>query len=119
MPSDHVIVDTDIFKTAVQHGIQLALKGHIVTFGITPDKPETGYGYIQTGEKLENTDAYSIARFVEKPDSATAQAYLEAGAFLWNSGLFLMHASIWLQAIELCHPEILIRMPYCMEWRRN
>ena len=107
MPSDHVIVDTEVFKNAVQQGIQLALQGHIVTFGITPDKPETGYGYIQTGEKLADTDAYSIARFVEKPDTATAQAYLEAGSFLWNSGLFLMHASIWLQAIELCHPEIL------------
>ncbi|MCP5244700.1 MAG: mannose-1-phosphate guanylyltransferase/mannose-6-phosphate isomerase [Burkholderiales bacterium] len=107
MPSDHVIVDTEIFKNAVQQGIQLARQGHIVTFGITPDKPETGYGYIQTGSKLTDTDAYSIARFVEKPDTATAQAYLEAGSFLWNSGLFLMHASIWLQAIELCHPEIL------------
>ena len=107
MPSDHVIVDTEVFKNAVQQGIQLALKGRIVTFGVTPDKPETGFGYIQTGNKLDNTDAYGIARFVEKPDSATAQAYLEAGTFLWNSGLFLMHTSIWLQAIELCHPEIL------------
>ncbi|SEN17597.1 mannose-1-phosphate guanylyltransferase/mannose-6-phosphate isomerase [Nitrosomonas marina] len=107
MPSDHVIVDTDAFKQSVQQGIQLALKGFIVTFGVTPDKPETGYGYIQTGDKLTGADAYNIARFVEKPDTATAQAYLEAGSFLWNSGLFLMHASIWLQAIELCHPKIL------------
>ncbi|PTN13067.1 mannose-1-phosphate guanylyltransferase/mannose-6-phosphate isomerase [Nitrosomonas aestuarii] len=107
MPSDHVIVDTEVFKKAVQQGVQLALQGRIVTFGITPDKPETGFGYIQTGDQLENSDAYSIARFVEKPDSTTAQAYLDAGTFLWNSGLFLMHASIWLQAIELCHPNIL------------
>lgn len=107
MPSDHIIVDTEVFKKAVQQGIQIGLEGYIVTFGITPDKPETGYGYIQIGNKLNNTDVYSIARFVEKPDNTTAQAYLEAGSFLWNSGLFLMHASIWLQAIELCHPEIL------------
>lgn len=107
MPSDHVIVDTEVFKKAVQQGVQLALQGRIVTFGITPDKPETGFGYIQTGDQLDNSDAYSIARFVEKPDSTTAQAYLDAGTFLWNSGLFLMRASIWLQAIELCHPDIL------------
>jgi len=105
MPSDHVIVDLETFKTAVLQGIQLSLKNHIVTFGVTPDKPETGYGYIETGDKIDQS-AYNIARFVEKPDSETAQAYLESGSFLWNSGLFLMHASVWLQAIEQCHPEI-------------
>ncbi|MDR4651832.1 MAG: mannose-1-phosphate guanylyltransferase/mannose-6-phosphate isomerase [Nitrosomonas sp.] len=107
MPSDHVIIDLEVFKTAVLHGIQLAMQNHIVTFGITPDKPETGYGYIETGDKMDQ-NAYRIARFVEKPDQETAQDYLNAGSFLWNSGLFLMHASIWLQAIELCHPEILV-----------
>ncbi|MCB1985328.1 MAG: mannose-1-phosphate guanylyltransferase/mannose-6-phosphate isomerase [Burkholderiales bacterium] len=107
MPSDHVIDNTEVFKNAVQQGIQLALKGHIVTFGITPNKPEANYGYIQIGDKLTEIDAYNIASFVEKPDTATAQAYLEAGSFFWNSGLFLMRASIWLQALELCHPEIL------------
>ncbi len=107
MPSDHVIIDLEVFKTAVLHGIQLAIQNHIVTFGITPDKPETGYGYIQTGDKMDQ-NAYRIACFVEKPSKETAQAYLDAGSFLWNSGLFLMHASVWLQAIELCHPEILV-----------
>lgn len=105
MPSDHVIIKLETFKAAVQHGIQLALEDHIVTFGITPDKPETGYGYIETGDPIDQS-ACRIARFVEKPDSETAQAYLESGSFLWNSGLFLMHASIWLKAIEKCHPEI-------------
>ena len=106
MPSDHVIIDLEIFKSVVLQGVQLAVREHIVTFGITPDKPETGYGYIQTGDNIEQ-NACRIARFVEKPDIETAQSYLDSGTFLWNSGLFLMQASVWLRAIEQCHPEIL------------
>ena len=107
MPSDHVIVDTVMFQNAVHKAFKLAVDGAIVTFGITPDAPETGYGYIQSGEKFGQEGAYTITRFVEKPDSATAQKYLDAGSYLWNSGLFIMRASVWLSAIGSCRPDIL------------
>ena len=99
MPADHVILDTPAFQSVVRQGAALADDGAVVTFGITPDSPETGYGYIQTGPASGQGDAFRIARFVEKPDHATAQAYLDDGTYLWNSGLFMMRASVWLAAI--------------------
>jgi mannose-1-phosphate guanylyltransferase/mannose-6-phosphate isomerase len=107
MPSDHVIGDTPAFQTAVRAGAALANEGAVVTFGITPDSPETGYGYIETGPELGQGSARKIARFVEKPDLATAQTYLDAGSYLWNSGLFMMRASVWLAAIAVCRADIL------------
>ena len=109
MPSDHVILDTAAFQEAVRQGTALAAAGNVVTFGITPDCPETGYGYIRMGELLDGTGdgACRIANFVEKPDRETAQRYLDEGSYLWNSGLFMMRASVWLTAIEQCRPDIL------------
>ena len=107
MPADHVILDTPAFQSVVRQGAALAHDGAVVTFGITPDSPETGYGYIQTGPASGQGDAFRIARFVEKPDHATAQAYLDDGTYLWNSGLFMMRASVWLAAIEACRSDIL------------
>lgn len=108
MPSDHVIVDIDSFQSVVLKGMRQAINGAIVTFGITPDAPETGYGYIQSGEVIDHDNAvHRIARFVEKPDLPTAQSYLDAGTYLWNSGLFMMRASVWLAAIEKCRSDIL------------
>jgi mannose-1-phosphate guanylyltransferase/mannose-6-phosphate isomerase len=107
MPADHVIVDTPVFQEVVRQGAALADAGTVVTFGITPDSPETGYGYIQTGPALGQGSACKIARFVEKPDLATAQSYLDAGSYLWNSGLFMMRASVWLSAIGVCRDDIL------------
>ena len=107
MPADHVISDIPTFQVAVHQGMTLAEGGAIVTFGITPDSPETGYGYIQAGESMEADGARNIARFVEKPDLATAQAYLDEGSYFWNSGLFMMRASVWLAAIGSCRPDIL------------
>lgn len=107
MPADHVILDTPAFQAVVFEGALLAEEGAVVTFGITPDCPETGYGYIQTGAALGKGDACKIARFVEKPDLATAQTYLDAGTYLWNSGLFMMRASVWLAAIGVCRTDIL------------
>lgn len=108
MPSDHVIMDVESFQAAVLAGMSQAMDGRIVTFGITPDAPETGYGYIQSGELIEQgKTAYHIARFVEKPDLPTAQTYLDAGNYLWNSGLFMMRASVWLSAIGKCRADIL------------
>lgn len=106
MPADHVMTDKSAFQAAVRSGAELALRGAIVTFGITPDAPETGYGYIQAGAAFD-ADAQLIARFVEKPDLLTAQSYLDAGTYLWNSGIFMMKASVWLQAIGQCRNDIL------------
>lgn len=106
MPADHVIVDVPRFQMAIRAGLTLAADGAVITFGITPDSPETGYGYIEAGESLETGGASRIARFVEKPDRATAQTYLEAGSYFWNSGLFMMKASVWLAAIDICRPDI-------------
>ena len=108
MPSDHVIADTAAFQKVVRHGARLAEAGNVVTFGITPDAPETGYGYIQSGSAADSDNACRIARFVEKPDRATAQGYLDAGNYLWNSGLFMMRASVWLAAIARCRADILV-----------
>ncbi len=114
MPADHVITDVEAFQAVVSAGAELATRAHaIVTFGITPDAPETGYGYIQAGASLASdrqqatAAQFEIARFVEKPDAATAQRYLDAGGYYWNSGLFMMRASVWLAAMKTCRADIL------------
>jgi len=116
MPADHVITDIAAFQSVVSQGARLAFDGAVVTFGITPDAPETGYGYIQSGAAYTGkagtsgtieANARLMARFVEKPDLATAQGYLAAGSYLWNSGLFMLRASVWLSAMKACRPDIL------------
>ncbi|GAB4402534.1 MAG: mannose-1-phosphate guanylyltransferase/mannose-6-phosphate isomerase [Rhodoferax sp.] len=110
MPADHVITDVAAFQAILGQGVGLAAQGWVVTFGITPDAPETGYGYIQAGAALgadAPAAARRIARFVEKPDAATAQRYLDEGSYLWNSGLFMLRASVWLAALAQCRPDIL------------
>jgi mannose-1-phosphate guanylyltransferase/mannose-6-phosphate isomerase len=117
MPADHVINDTQTFQEVVSQGARLADEGAIVTFGITPDAPETGYGYIQSGAvyaaladssgEEDANPARLIARFVEKPDLATAQAYLAQGDYLWNSGLFMLRASVWLATLGVFQPAML------------
>ena len=113
MPADHVITDIAAFQCVVSQGAALAALGAVVTFGITPDAPETGYGYIQAGAayaasaSTADTQAKLIARFVEKPDLPTAQGYLDAGTYLWNSGLFMLRASVWIAAMTVCRPDIL------------
>ncbi len=112
MPADHVILDTEAFRDVTRQGAQLAAQGMVVTFGITPDAPETGYGYIQSGAPVPSAHgigaaARLIARFVEKPDLKTAQTYLDEGSYLWNSGIFMLRASVWLSAIGRCRGDIL------------
>ncbi|WP_034298642.1 mannose-1-phosphate guanylyltransferase/mannose-6-phosphate isomerase [Herbaspirillum sp. RV1423] len=104
MPADHVIRDVGAFQEAIRKAVPHAAAGAMVTFGIVADRPETGYGYIQRGQAVE--DAHAIARFVEKPDAATAQRYLDSGEYLWNSGLFMMRASVWLRAIDHFQPAM-------------
>lgn len=107
MPADHVIVEPDSFQAAVAHGAKYAESGKLVTFGIAPDAPETGYGYIKAGPLLDATGgAFAIDRFVEKPDQDTARHYLESGEYLWNAGIFMMKASAWMEQIQRFRPDI-------------
>ncbi len=105
MPADHVIKDTQAFAQAVEQGRELNQKGRLVTFGITPTTPHTGYGYIKRGQAL--THGFTVETFVEKPDEAAAEQYLESGNYLWNSGIFLFKASGFLAALGQHAPDIL------------
>jgi mannose-1-phosphate guanylyltransferase/mannose-6-phosphate isomerase len=106
MPSDHVIGDTQAFVRAVETGVPHAEAGAIVTFGAQPTEPNTQYGYIEADTARAFGDGASpIARFVEKPDAATAAEYLESGRFLWNSGIFLMKAGVLLDEMREFLPE--------------
>lgn len=108
LPADHVITNRAAFAEAVATAAKAATAGKLVTFGITPFGPETGYGYIQSGNALEMVPgAYAIARFVEKPDLATAQDFLDAGGYCWNSGMFLFTAGHYLDELRKHRPDIL------------
>ncbi len=106
LPADHVISDVASFHAAVRHAAVLAAGGALVTFGVVPTSPETGYGYIKTGHPVDE-ESFHIERFVEKPDSATAESYLEAGTYLWNSGMFVFRCSAYLAALSENAPEML------------
>ncbi|MBV2210090.1 MAG: mannose-1-phosphate guanylyltransferase/mannose-6-phosphate isomerase [Thermomonas sp.] len=103
LPSDHVVRNAQAFCAAVQQAMPAAEAGALVTFGTVPDAPETGFGYIQAapGEGVQK-----VLRFVEKPDAATAQGYLDAGGYYWNSGMFLLRASRYLEELERFHPDM-------------
>lgn len=114
LPADHVIRETNVFRHAISVGCELALEGRLVTFGILPDKPETGYGYIRVGALCETASVNRsmvlaprrVAEFVEKPDLAKAQQYLASGDYHWNSGMFMFRASRYLQELERFAPEM-------------
>jgi mannose-1-phosphate guanylyltransferase/mannose-6-phosphate isomerase len=105
MPADHVVTDRPAFQAAIAAGLPAARGGALVTFGIVPSSPETGYGYIRVGGRRDD-GASKIAGFVEKPDLERACAYLASGDYLWNSGLFMMRASVWLKALAALTPEM-------------
>lgn len=108
LPADHVIEDIAGFHTALAKAEQLAKAGHLVTFGIVPTAPETGYGYIHSGAHLDTQpEAMQISRFVEKPDKTTAEHYLRSGEYFWNSGMFVFQASTYLHALEQFAPDML------------
>ncbi len=108
-PADHVIRDVEKFHERLRKAIRLAEYGYIVTFGIRPGYPETGYGYIEGGRKILE-DAFAIKRFVEKPNKETAERYIQAGNFFWNSGMFAFKARIILDEFKAYQPELLKRM---------
>jgi mannose-1-phosphate guanylyltransferase/mannose-6-phosphate isomerase len=105
LPADHVIDDVAAFHAAVNHAAALAADGGLVTFGIVPTSPETGYGYIRTGPPVDRA-AFTVARFVEKPKLETARAYLSGGDYLWNSGMFVFRCSKYLAALAEHAPRI-------------
>ena len=118
-PADHIIGDVPGFQSVVRLGAALAEDGALVTFGILPDSPETGYGYIRKGEAIELpagtpsagegngvSTPHGVAAFVEKPDREAAEALLASEGYLWNSGIFMMRASVWLEKLKGCRPDI-------------
>ncbi|MCW4454287.1 mannose-1-phosphate guanylyltransferase/mannose-6-phosphate isomerase [Flavobacterium sp. MXW15] len=113
LPSDHVIADEAAFRTAVLQAAVAAEAGKLVTFGIVPTGPETGYGYIKAAD---GDGTRAVERFVEKPDLATATDYVSSGQYYWNSGMFLFKASRYLQELERYHPAMLTASR--MAWKK-
>ena len=105
MPSDHVMADRPQFAGAVELAYEAADRGCLITFGVAPDSAHAGYGYIRHGA-LNELGVHPVESFTEKPDPVRARQYLESGNYLWNSGIFMLRASVWLKAIEHCRPDI-------------
>ncbi|WP_244500339.1 mannose-1-phosphate guanylyltransferase/mannose-6-phosphate isomerase [Methyloceanibacter methanicus] len=105
LPSDHIVPDADAFAACVLKGVPAAEQGALVTFGVEPDHPHTGYGYLEIGD--QTGEAWTVARFVEKPSQEAAQDYLESGRFLWDAGVFLFGAKQMIAAFEALAPGIL------------
>ncbi len=109
-PADQTVANSTAFTAAVQQAISQAAEGNIVILGVTPDKPETGYGYIRTeqiGSEPLLANVCKVAAFVEKPNLATAQKYLQDGGYFWNAGMFVLRASVWLKALQNFRPDII------------
>lgn len=113
LAADHVIQDESAFATAIKDAEILAAQDKLVTFGIVPQQPHTGYGYIQSGTSIQhqqNTIGFTVSSFKEKPDMRTAQDYVGSGQYFWNSGMFMFKAKTYIAALEQFAPEIL---QYC------
>ena len=101
LPADHVIADEGAFRKAVMDALPGAQDGRLVTFGTVPERPETGYGYIERGKEHEGgSSIYKVASFREKPDEETARAYIDSGVYYWNSGMFLFQAKTYLEELQ-------------------
>ncbi|MGC3819019.1 MULTISPECIES: mannose-1-phosphate guanylyltransferase/mannose-6-phosphate isomerase [unclassified Acinetobacter] len=107
LAADHFINHIDVFHHSLVSAYQIALQKQLVVFGVKPDSPHTGYGYIKTGNKLSIQDTYQLEKFVEKPDFDTAQQYLESQQYLWNSGMFVFQVDNFIQELEKYSPDIL------------
>lgn len=112
LAADHLIADQEAFSSAVAQATMLARQQKLVTFGIQPDAPETGYGYLEV-------DGHDVLRFVEKPSQEKAREYMDSGRFLWNSGMFCFQAGTMLQALEVHCPDILSKTQQCVEQSRK
>jgi mannose-1-phosphate guanylyltransferase/mannose-6-phosphate isomerase len=105
LPSDHTISDEAAFAEAIENAVQVALEGYLVTFGITPSRAETGYGYIKVGAPITDAAAL-VSEFREKPNEETAMSYVTSGDYLWNSGMYLFRASKYLEELRSHAPDI-------------
>ena len=114
LAADHLIQDVPAFHASIRTALPLASAGKLVTFGIVPTHPETGYGYIEKGRAV-GAGGFSVSRFVEKPDLATAQGYLATGNYFWNSGMFMFRASRYLKELERFQPAILAACRQALE----
>ena len=106
MPADHVVTNLGCFHKALCEAVRLAMDGQVVTFGIVPAWAETGYGYIRAADSVGDDTARMVAAFVEKPDVETARQYVDSGDYFWNSGIFVVKASVWNAAISRYRPDI-------------
>jgi mannose-1-phosphate guanylyltransferase/mannose-1-phosphate guanylyltransferase/mannose-6-phosphate isomerase len=118
MPSDHVIGDVPAFHAAIAAALPLVEAGWLATFGITPDAPETGYGWIQVGEVI-GEGVHRVERFVEKPPRPDAEAMFAAGGYVWNGGIFLFRADMFLAALTAHAPEMLVAAEAAMDKARR
>jgi mannose-1-phosphate guanylyltransferase len=114
LPADHLIANQASFSAAVTSACQLAEQGWLVTFGVEPQYPETGYGYIQKESGAALGEGYKVRRFVEKPDLETAKSYLESGEYFWNSGMFCFRAGSLIEEMALCAPDVASAVDVCL-----
>jgi mannose-1-phosphate guanylyltransferase / mannose-6-phosphate isomerase len=105
-PADQTVHDQANFTKSLHHAIEVASKGSVVVLGITPTKPDTGFGYIKKDTSEDEHHAFTVLNFMEKPDLATAEKYVDSGEYFWNGGIFVLRASEWLKAIQHFSPEI-------------
>lgn len=111
VPSDHLINDLKLFKESVVEAENLAKKGYIVTFGIKPSSPQTGYGYIKTDKEItKKSNEWLVSEFKEKPDEKTAKKYFKSGKYYWNSGMFMFKASVFMEALKKYAPDIYLNL---------
>jgi mannose-1-phosphate guanylyltransferase / mannose-6-phosphate isomerase len=115
LPADHLVEDAEAFAATVREAIQLAMSNALVTFGIRPAYPETGFGYIERGEALSGGGGFQVARFTEKPSAEVAASMVESGRFLWNSGMFCFRAVTFLDELGRHAPDILDGVKRCWE----
>lgn len=109
MPSDHIIEDEKKFLSHVKNSFDAAKNGYLITFGIKPDRPETGYGYIKKSKAIkEFTEVFAVEKFIEKPNQKTAEEFVANEDYLWNSGIFMFRASAYLEALQKYHNDIFI-----------
>ena len=125
-PADQTVADTSAFTKAMRLAVEGAVMGTIMILGVTPDRPETAYGYVQVkttpasrSAATASSSALPVQRFVEKPDSASAQHYLDTGGYFWNAGMFVLKASVWLNALAQFRPDILLATRAAWDERRE
>ncbi len=119
-PADHIFTDQPTFTATVRQAILEAANGAIVVLGVTPDRPETGFGYIKKSleaDTISQVSSFSLECFVEKPDLASAQRYVREGGYYWNSGIFVLKASVWIAALEHFRPDV--ALPSKAAWTQN